>query len=145
MIEIKWALDEEEGIDPTNPVGDIAITDGTSRIFAEYTYLDSWFDALVRGVRGVLVGQSLTVNIVEEPQPLVFKPLDQGMQISYQNQSIVIPKNGEFVDVIKETAKDFLAKTSNVAGFESNDLLTSLRSFKKIIDLESGYVDRFLP
>lgn len=128
-MKIEWKLDEQDGLDPIDTLGNITVTDGERTIQEESTYLDSWFDALITGLKGVQAGKSLTVEIVEEPEPLIFKPDRFGLQISYQNQSIYVNKVDEFIQTLKRAAKDFLLRVDQMTGAERNQLLNLIRDF----------------
>ncbi|MFM7574767.1 MAG: hypothetical protein ACKO4S_16795 [Snowella sp.] len=40
-MKISFTLDQDEGIDPNDPIGDIVITNAQNRLSVESTYLDS--------------------------------------------------------------------------------------------------------
>ena len=46
-MKILFTLDQDEGVDPNDPIGDIIITNDQTRLSVESTYLDSWFDVLI--------------------------------------------------------------------------------------------------
>jgi len=84
-MQIVWRLDVEEPIDPENLLGDITLTDGQMSLGERDTYLDSWLDALIIGLKAVQAGQRVGIDIPEEPEPLVFEPLGKRVRISYRN------------------------------------------------------------
>ncbi|HBB35192.1 MAG TPA: hypothetical protein DDZ80_03500 [Cyanobacteria bacterium UBA8803] len=128
-MKIEWTLYEEEGIDPIDPVGDITVTNGQTTIQVEATYLDSWFDALITGIKGVQTGSKVTVEIVEEPDLLRFEPSNGGVKISYKNTAIVVSRIDEFIQALKLAAKDFLLRLDQIKGCECNNLLNLIRDF----------------
>ncbi len=130
-MKIAWTLDEEEPIDPENLLGDIILTEGETTILERNTYIDSWLNALITGVQGVQTGKRVTVDILEEPDPLVFEPLNGGMRLSYQNTAIVIDKIDNFVRGLRLAAHELLMKLDQIPGTESNEFLNSLRDFVK--------------
>ena len=70
-MNISWKLYEEDGLSADDPLGSITITDGDGGIITqEATYLDSWFEALLHGVRSIKAGEEQTIEMVEEPDPL---------------------------------------------------------------------------
>lgn len=133
-MQIAITLDESEKIDPIDPIGDITITDDTTTITEKSTYLDSWFDALITGLKAVKQGKNMAVEIVEEPEPIVFEPWEEGMQISYRDKYISISQISEFTTALKIAANDFLNKLDSQAEFNSNDLIQVIRDF---VDNES--------
>ncbi|NET59870.1 MAG: hypothetical protein F6K47_28095 [Symploca sp. SIO2E6] len=128
-MKIEWTLDEEEGIDPTDPVGNLILSDGKTTIQLESTYLDSWFEAFITGIKEITAGNSTTVEIAEEPDLLMFKYSKSGIIISYQNQDIFVKNTDELLLVLRESAKKFIEKLDKVKIVESNNLLIVIRDF----------------
>ena len=128
-MQIAINLDESEKIDPIDPIGDITIINNTTTITEKSTYLDSWFDALITGLKAVKQGKDITVEIVEEPEPIVFEPWEEGMRISYRDKYISISQISEFTTALKIAANDFLNKLDSQVEFDSNDLLQVIRHF----------------
>ena len=128
-MQIAINLDESEKIDPIDPIGDITIINNTTTITEKSTYLDSWFDALITGLKAVKQGKDITVEIVEEPEPIVFEPWEEGMRISYRDKYISISQISEFTTALKIAANDFLNKLDSQSEFDSNDLLQVIRHF----------------
>jgi len=128
-MQIAITFDESEKIDPIDPIGDITITDDTTTITEKSTYLDSWFDALITGLKAVKQGKNIAVEIVEEPERIVFQPWEEGMRISYRDKYISISQISEFTTALKIAANDFLNKLDSQAEFDSNDLLQVIRDF----------------
>ena len=54
------------------------------------TYIDSWLDALITGLQAVQVGKAIQVDILEEPDPLVFEPVEKGVWLSYRAMAIEV-------------------------------------------------------
>ncbi|MCL1472946.1 hypothetical protein [Argonema antarcticum] len=131
---IAITFDESEKIDPIDPIGDITITDDTTTITEKSTYLDSWFDASITGLKTVKEGKKISVEIVEEPEPIVFEPWQEGVRISYRDRTLFIPQISEFTTALKLAANDFLNKLDRETEFDSNDLLEVIRDF---VDNES--------
>lgn len=48
MLKIQLVFEEEGGLDPKDPSGEILIIDGRVRILQKHAYLDSWLDACHR-------------------------------------------------------------------------------------------------
>ncbi|MFB2875596.1 hypothetical protein [Floridanema aerugineum] len=128
-MQIAITLDKSEKIDPIDPIGDITITNNTTTITEKSTYLDSWFDALITGLKAVKQGKNIAVEIVEEPEPIVFEPWQEGMRISYRDKYILISHISEFATALKIAANDFLNKLDYQSDFDYNDLLQVIRDF----------------
>jgi len=68
MLKISWKLDNEDGPDPVDPTGELYLSSGgPGFISEEYTYLDSWFDALTDGFQAARNGVTRIIEILEEP------------------------------------------------------------------------------
>ena len=128
-MKIVVTLDESEKIDPIDPIGDILITDDTTTIREESTYLDSWFDALITGLKTIKQGKSIAVEIAEEPELIVFEPWQEGMRISYGDRTLSISQIYDLTTALKLAASDFLNKLDCQSEFDSNDLLQVIRDF----------------
>ena len=128
-MQIAITLDESEKIDPIDPIGDITIINNTTIITEKSTYLDSWFDALITGLKAVKQGKNIAVELVEEPEPIVFEPWEEGMRISYRDKYISISQISEFATALKIAGNDFINKFDSQAEFGSNDLLQVIRDF----------------
>ncbi|MGK7876867.1 MAG: hypothetical protein AB4426_27330 [Xenococcaceae cyanobacterium] len=128
-MKIEWNLDEEEGLDPIDPLGNITLKDEQRTLREECTYLDSWFYAFITGIQRVQAGNSITVDLVEESDPLIFEPSKGRIKISYQNQAIVVSNINEFICILRQSAKDFLLKLDQIQGFANNHLLYYIRDF----------------
>ena len=128
-MQIAITIDESEKIDRIDPIGDITITNDTTTITEKSTYLDSWFDALITGLNAVKQGKNITVEIVEEPEPIVFEPWQEGMRLSYGDRTLLISKIAEFTTALKLAANEFLNKFERQTEVDSNNLLKVIRDF----------------
>ena len=117
-MNIEWTLYEEEGIDPIDLLGEIVLTDGQTTFRVEATYIDSWFEALIAGIKAIAAGNKLTVEVVEEPEPLIFEPGDGTMKILYQGQALKINDIDEVVDSLKKSARTLIEQLNGLTGME---------------------------
>jgi hypothetical protein len=129
MIEIYWQLDEEDGIEPLDPIGEITIANGRTRITEKLTYLDSWFDALITGIEALKKSQKVAVEIVEEPEGIIFEPASKGWRLSYGKEWIEFSSIDEFINAVKSAAAEFLLKVELIPGSEDNALLKNIHKF----------------
>ena len=89
-MKIVWRLDEEMPLDPESLLGDIILSDRDTVLQEQQTYIDSWLDALITGLQAVQVGKAIRVEILEEPDPLVFEPVERGVRLSYRTMAIEV-------------------------------------------------------
>ena len=128
-MRIVWRLDEEMPLDPESLLGDIILSDGDTVLQEQQTYIDSWLDALITGLQAVQVGKAIRVEILEEPDPLVFEPVERGVRISYHAMAIEVKSVEALHSALLLTATAFLQKLAGVKGWERNTLLHGIRDF----------------
>lgn len=109
-MEISFTLDRDEGIDPNDPLGNIVIRDAKTLLSVESTYLDSWFDVLIDGYKGLKNQKKLTLEIVEEPEVITFEPIFKGFKISYGKEELFFNSLNEFYQSLLTSAQDFLSQ-----------------------------------
>lgn len=128
-MKIAWRLDEEEPLDLEHLVGDIVIHAAQTTLEERETYIDSWLDALLTGLKAVQAGQGVRVDIPEEPVPLLFEPCAQGVRIAYGAMVIEVESLEEFRGALRLAAHALLQELSTLAGWEKHQLLSGLRDF----------------
>lgn len=104
-MKILFKLDQEEGIDPIDPVGDIIITNAQTKLSVESTYLDSWFEVLIDGYQSLQNQNKVTLEIVEEPNLITFEPVLEGFKISYGKQELFFKNLNEFYQSLLTSAQ----------------------------------------
>ena len=107
-MKILFALDQDEGIDPNDPIGDIVITNAQTRLSVESTYLDSWFDVLIDGYKSLQNQNKITLEIVEEPDVITFETVLNGFKVSYGKQKLLFSDLNEFYQSLLTSAKELL-------------------------------------
>jgi len=105
-MKISFKLDQDEGIDPTDPLGDIRI----GELLVESTYLDSWFDVLIDGYKSLKNRETVTLEIWEEPEVITFEPFAMEFKISYGTKELFLSDLDEFYQSLYAAAKDFLSQ-----------------------------------
>src|SRR5258708_7920885 len=128
MTEVRIVFDED-GLDRVDPSGQISIIADDEAISAAYVYLDSWLDALITGLRAVEAGRSADIDLVEEPDPLIFQPQNGGLRITYRDKTLTLKSINEFHQALREAAKDFVDTLTPHQGTTGNQLLDSIRNF----------------
>jgi hypothetical protein len=128
-MEIRITLDEEDEFDPVDPGGAISIVSNGQAISARYVYLDSWLEALITGLKEIEAGRAANVDLIEEPDPLEFDPLNGGLKITYRNTTVMVKSIDEFREALRKAAKDFLDQMKPYERTENNQLLNSIRTF----------------
>jgi hypothetical protein len=109
-MQILFTLDPEDGIDPNDPLGDITLSDNQTTLSVESTYLDSWFDSLIKGFKSLQTNQKITLDLIEEPETLTFEPILDGFKISYGKQTLLFNTLNEFYQPLLLSAQQFLSQ-----------------------------------
>jgi hypothetical protein len=128
-MKITWHLDEEMPLDPENLLGDITLSNGHTVLQEQQTYIDSWLDALITGLQAVQAGKAIRVDILEEPDALVFEPVEKGVRLSYRALALDVESVEALHDALLLAATAFLQKLTRVEGWERNAVLHSIRDF----------------
>lgn len=129
-MNILFALDPADGIDPDDPIGDITLTNGQTTLSIESTYLDSWFETLINGFKSLQINQKITLEIPEEPELIIFEPIVEGFKISYGKKALFFQSLNEFLQPLLLAAQEFLAQLDqNSRQKDSFPNLVNLRQF----------------
>jgi hypothetical protein len=130
MSYLHWELDLEDGFDAIDPLGMITIIGDEGRIIEECTNLDTFCEALVSGVQGIQVGQTLRVDPLEADD-IVFTCSTEYLEILYGSQAARILDRPKFVADLRETVVHLVTlidEFSLKAGQEQRKL-ENLRTF----------------
>ena len=128
-MKIAWRLDEEMPLDPENLLGDITLSNGSTVLQEQQTYLDSWLEALITGLQAVQAGKARRVDILEEPDSLLFEPVEKGVRLCYRAMAIEVESVEALHCALLLAATAFLQKLAGVEGWERNALLHGIRDF----------------
>ena len=109
-MQILFTLDPEDGIDPNDPLGDITLSDNQTTLSVESTYLDSWFDSLIKGFKSLQTNQKIILDLIEEPETLTFEPILDCFKISYGKQTLLFNTLNEFYQPLLLSAQQFLSQ-----------------------------------
>lgn len=136
MVTLKVNFEEETGLDAVDPLGDLTISDGVSTITIKTTYLDSWLAALIAGYNQSRVANHVTVEISEEPQPLLIDVSSEGLlSISYEDQTLIPQAREDLKAALKRAAESLLNALNPLPDVRRNTFLDPIREF---ISTETG-------
>lgn len=120
---------EGEALDPESLLGHVAITDGFSTIKATYTYIDSWFYALISGLRAVAQeGSPCIIDLVDEPEPLVFDLLGKELCITYSGKTVNLGTVEDFATTLRSAGSLFV-ETMRDEACEGGKMLKYIQEF----------------
>lgn len=120
---------ESERLDAESLIGHIAITDGAQVIKEKNTYIDSWIDALIRGLRACKESDLSEVDLIDEPEPLAFAVSGDNVQISYKGCSINAGDIQSFAFTLRSAAALFLETVREEMGDVANRALGDIQDF----------------
>jgi hypothetical protein len=128
-MKILFTLDQDEGVDPNDPIGDIIITNDQTRLSFQSTYLYSWFDVLIDGYKSLQNQSKITLEIVEEPDVITFETVLNGFKVSYGKQKLFFSDLNEFYQSLLTSAKELL--------FQLDQAQESLSNFPLLIKIHN--------
>jgi hypothetical protein len=135
MFTLKVNFEKETGLDAIDPLGDLTISDGVSTITVKTTYLDSWLAALVAGYNQAREANHVTVEVPEEPQPLLIDVTPEGLlSISYENQTLIPQAPKELKAALRRAAQTLLSAVDTLPDSQRNTFLDPIREFISTAD-----------
>lgn len=130
MLTISCTFDEEFVPDGMDPVGNLVISDGLSRIAIETTYLDSWLASLIEAVNELRTRNHVCVQIEEEPHPIEIEATgDAHLSISYEKQKIAAAGPKELELALRAAVKSFSEVLENNPEASQNRFIDPIRRF----------------
>ena len=108
MSYLQWNLDTEDGIDVVDPVGDLCIIGDEGKLVEKYTYLDSFFEALVEAASSIEAGKGTVVDPIVEPNDICFELQGDFLKIIYGQQKTTILNAKQFAKDVREAVTKLL-------------------------------------
>ena len=131
-MKIVWKLYEDDGVTADDPLGSISITGDDGKVIAqEATYLDSWFEALLSGVRAIKAGEEQTIEMVEEPDPLELEMKGARLSLTHDATTILADPL-EAIEEIQRQASRFLVLMQTLENWESNPTLAEIERYLSV-------------
>ncbi len=105
---IKWELDSEEPLDPADPLGNITFVGDRGVLSEQGVFLDSFLEAFVEGLNSIKNRDVSNIEIIDEPDELIFLKKDKKLQIEYRDQNITISDIDSFSEQLSHSISSFL-------------------------------------
>lgn len=139
MTGVEYTLDSEYGIDPTDPLGDLAITDdrGCSLLLSE-TFIDVWMLSLMKAIFSICNSESLNVEVLEEPYLILMTENNGFLDLECEGMAIHL-ESGQARQCFIDAAKNLVDELSKYDGSERNIAIEDLK--RLVIGLERGRRD----
>jgi len=92
--------------------------------------LDSWLAALIAGYNQSREANHVTVEISEEPQPLLIDVTPEGLlSISYGNKTLTPQAREDLKEALTRAAESFLCALDPLPDIQRNTFLNPIREF----------------
>lgn len=127
-------LDESDDLaTPESLLGNISLSDNERSIEECSVYLDSWLDALIKGLQLINEkNEELRIEIPEESQPMIMRPESDGaLTLSFRGRSVSSRSLSEFISELRVTSVAFIERIKNLKDIDRNGLVCSIRDFAK--------------
>ena len=111
----KFNLDEEPEIEPYDPLGTITIVGDVGRLEDDCIFLDTFLEAIVKGLTSLERNKIIAIDTIDEPDDLLFEEKEESLTISYGLQKVVILDKNQFFQELKTTINDFLNMLDDVS------------------------------
>jgi hypothetical protein len=137
MNYVKWTLDLEDGeLKPFDLLGTITIIGDRGQIEDRCTYLDAFFEALVKGIQYIERKPIIEIDTLVEPDDIIFDCTGKNLVINYGKQQATIFNEKKFLKNVKEAIEKLLNTIDDetIATKEAKPILDILRSFLHIIN-----------
>lgn len=130
QLKIRIDIYRENGVvDVDSLIGDIEIGDGYRAIVEDATFLDAWFYALVHGLAEIRVRHHCEIDLIDEPDPLIFDLQDGKLAITYKDMTVVADSVEDFAVDLRGAASSLLKVIEEECGNESTEMLQDISRF----------------
>jgi len=133
MIYLNWNLEEDGGVEPDTPLGNITLTGDTGCIKDDNLMLDTFIEALIVGFSEVHQNDEVYVDTIDEPIDLVLRRKPQGIEVSYGDQVALIQNEELFHKELVLAVKEILEKLDEAAKQELTEP-TSYSNLRYFLD-----------
>lgn len=128
MMNVQYTLDNEGGIDPIDPLGDLTIMgDNSSSLLLIETFIDVWLLSLLRGLLSISNGKSIRVEVLEEPCFILMTEENGFLHLECDGKSIRL-QSGQARKYFIEAAKMLVNELSKYNGVERNATIAELKA-----------------
>jgi hypothetical protein len=132
VLTIKPIIDQEDGIDEIDVLGDLLISDAISTIVLKDTFLDSWLGSLIEANAKLRDVEQVVVNVPEEQESIRMQLRCDGLvAISFEDQTLLADSLDAVDLALKDAAKSLLDVVGSSPRSRMNTLLEPIRLFSE--------------
>jgi len=126
-MNVQYTLDYEDGIDPTDPLGDLKITDDSGgSLLIEETFIDVWLLSFLNSILNIKPDETLKVEVLEEPYFVSLTEKDGALAFNYNDQ-VINTGVKEAILGFEKTAKELIVDLSGYSGVEKNLTIMTIK------------------
>jgi len=126
-MNVQYTLDYEDGIDPTDPLGDLKITDDSGgSLLIEETFIDVWLLSFLNSILNIKPDENLKIEVLEEPYFISVTEKDGTLVFNYNDQ-VINTDIKEAILSFEKTAKELIIDLSGYSGVENNLTITTIK------------------
>ena len=120
-MQILFSLEPTDIDDPLDidPLGDITLLEGEEKLTESSVYLDSWFNAIEKGAVKIENESKAEIDLIEEPQPLIFNRSSSGVRISFKEKSLTIKNMDDLRTAVKRAREELISTQVFPTGYGS--------------------------
>lgn len=114
-MTINWRLDETESIEPDTPLGRITIRGERGSISEDNLMLDTFFEALSDGLSALTESDTVSIDTIDEPDPLVLQRNGDGVRLTFGKQTAEVGSRASFHEELLDAIENFLSYLDSAA------------------------------
>jgi hypothetical protein len=115
MSYLDLNLDEDDGIEPENPLGRINLIGEEGRLVEDNLMLDTFLEALIAGLSRIAVEDIVSIDTVDEPHLLVLRRCGDGVKIAFGDQEVLVEDRGTLNRELVVAVTDLLRRLDDAA------------------------------
>ncbi len=121
MPYLDWKLDDESYIELEMPLGRITLNGETGFIEDDNLMLDTFLEALAKGLSKIQQMNEVNIDTIDEPFDLIIRRVSDGIEISYGKQITVVKEEALLVKELIIVIRDFLEKMDHASKLQQRE------------------------
>jgi hypothetical protein len=134
---IDFNLDKEDGIELESLVGEIKITDGNNSIYFQDAYVDSIFEALLKGIADLKGKNKTSIDLIEESGNFDFELVGDRLTIIYLKNVLYFDRSTFLNNLLLSTDK-LLREIKDIQCVKTSLIINNIMLLKEQITGNGG-------